>query len=197
MKREAVVKNRTGKKWILSIGFFAMLITGCAQPSKPDIYLDDMRINRPDLYAEIVSERKLRLSQRTEVMGVSMSCFNHGDYRASGFSVEEVAHGQISRGMIGGAFNCGGVLALGYPVPLTWRPGLKVKVRWNTYAPKSMEATRHEKETTILPYSEAGSLYVHFFPGDQVRVVVSAWYDVGHPLHPIAEDVLTPPPEIE
>lgn len=182
---------------VFFIGVAALLLNGCSTPRKPDAYLESVRINYPETWARWTREEAIRDAQRTEVMGVSMSCFNHGDYDASGFSVEEVAHGQISRGMIGGAFNCGGVLALGYPVPLRWRPGLKVKVRWNTYAPKATEPTRHEKETTILPYSEAGSLYVHFFPGDQVRVVVSAWYGVGHPLHPIDENALTPPPEIE
>ena len=47
------------------------------------------------------------------------------------------------------------------PVPPKWRPGLKVKVTWNTYAPGASEPTRHEKTTTILPYDRVGSVYVH------------------------------------
>ncbi|RZJ08284.1 MAG: DUF3304 domain-containing protein, partial [Haliea sp.] len=137
-----------------------------------------------------------RRSARTEVLYVNMSCYNHAGYRAGSFRVEEVAHGQMSRAMVGGSFGCGGSLALGYPVPRQWRPGLKVKVRWNTYAPGATEPTWHEKYTTILPYAQPGSLHVHFFPGDEVRVVVST-PDVGHPLHPIAKDAVAPPPEIE
>jgi hypothetical protein len=197
MKRETPTKDRNREQWILFIGFLAMLITGCAQPSKPDIYLDDMRINRPDLYAEIVAERKLRHSQRTEVMGVSITCITHGNVDVGSWYVEEVAHGQITRGMVGGSFTCGGVLALGYPIPLMWKPGLKVKVRWSTYGPdKTMEPTRHEKETTILPYSTVGSVYVHFFPGDEVRIAV-ANNDAISPRHPIPRDSVVPPLEIE
>ncbi len=125
-----------------------------------------------------------------------MTCFNHGDYGATNFAVEEVAYGQISRGMVGGPFGCGGVLALGYPVPLKWRPGLKVKVRWKTYAPGATEPTRHEKTTTILPYDRVGSVYVHFFPGDHVRVVI-ATNGATSSTHPIPRDSILPPPEIE
>jgi hypothetical protein len=173
------------------------MMSACAPKSGLNAYFQRMEREDPVGYAEMVERRKLRDSQSTEVMGVSMTCFNHGDYGATNFAVEEVAHGQISRGMVGGPFGCGGILALGYPVPLKWRPGLKVKVHWNTYARGATEPTRHEKTTTILPYDRVGSVYVHFFPGDQVRVAVSAYYGVGHPLHPIAEDLLVPPPEIE
>ncbi len=173
------------------------LVGACAPKSGLDAYFEKMQAEDPVGYAEMVDRRKLRDAQKTEVMRVSITCFNHGNYGATNFAVEEVAFGQIARDMVGGPFGCGGVLALGYPVPLKWRPGLKVKVTWNTYAPGASEPTRHEKTTTILPYDKVGSVYVHFFPGDQVRVAVSAYYGVGHPLHPIAEDLLVPPPEIE
>jgi hypothetical protein len=197
MKRNAAIRHRNGKKWILSIVFLAMLITGCAQPSKPDIYLDDMRINRPERYARMLERQKIRDSQRTEVMGVSITCITHGNVDVGSWYVEEVAYGQITRGMVGGSFTCGGVLALGYPIPLMWKPGLKVKVRWSTYGPdKTIEPTRHEKETTILPYSTVGSVYVHFFPGDEVRIVVSNFWPEGKS-HPISFDSVIPPLEIE
>jgi hypothetical protein len=176
----------------------ASLLAGCIGPDRGlREYVETMKREDPQFYAELERERIQRRSERTEVLRVSITCFNHGNYGATHFAVEEVAHGQISRGMVGGPFGCGGVLALGYPVPLKWRPGLKVKVTWNTYAPGASEPTRHEKTTTILPYDKVGSVYVHFFPGDQVRIAVSAYYGVGHPLHPIAEYLLVPPPEIE
>lgn len=172
-------------------------LSACAPKNELDAYFAKIKEERPEYYARLEAAERIRESQRTEVLRVSMTCFNHGNYGATHFAVEEVAFGQVAQDMIGGPFGCGGVLALGYPVPLKWRPGLKVKVTWNTYAPGATEPTRHEKTTTILPYDRVGSVYVHFFPGDQVRVAVSAYYGVGHPLHPIAEDLLVPPPEIE
>lgn len=159
--------------------------------------LESIRVNHPEEWAEMQRRSELREAQRTEVQGVSISCYNHGDYRGTGFAVEEVAHGQLYRGMVGGPFGCGGDLALSYPLPLKWRPGLKVRVTWRTYAPGATEPTRHEKSTTIRPYDRLGTVYVHFYPGDQVRIVVSDYYGVGHPLHPLAEDDLIPPPEID
>ncbi|MDH4449685.1 MAG: DUF3304 domain-containing protein, partial [Rhodoferax sp.] len=84
-----------------------------------------------------------------------------------------------------------------------WLPGgrLKVKVRWATYdasVPRNQYSVPiwHEKYTTILPYDKPGTLYVHFFEGDEVRIVSS---DVGasNPNHPIARDSRLPPTEVE
>lgn len=151
----------------------------------------------PVFFSKFLKDEAIRDSQRTEVMSVSITCITHGNVNVGSWYVEEVAHGQITRGMVGGSFTCGGVLALGYPIPLMWKPGLKVKVRWSTYGPdKTIEPTRHEKETTILPYSTVGSVYVHFFPGDEVRIAV-ANNDAISPRHPIPRDSVVPPPEIE
>ena len=172
------------------------LLSACTSTNGLDAYFEKMKLERPEYHARLEAAERIRESQRTEVLRVSMTCFNHGDYGATNFAVEEVAFGQIARDMVGGPFGCGGVLALGYPVPLKWRPGLKVKVRWNTYAPDATEPTRHEKTTTILPYDRVGSVYVHFFPGDHVRVVI-ANNGATSPYHPIPRDSTVPPPEIE
>jgi hypothetical protein len=181
------------------LGFLcaAASLVGCAGPERGlQEYVEKMKREDPEFYAELERERIQRRLEATEVLGVSMTCFNHGDYGATNFAVEEVAHGQITRGMVGGPFGCGGVLALGYPVPLKWRPGLKVKVRWNTYTPGATDPTRHEKTTTILPYDRVGSVYVHFFPGDHVRVVI-ANNGATSPYHPIPPDSIVPPPDVE
>jgi hypothetical protein len=182
-----------GIKTIL-LGMAVLLLGACTR--QPSAYLENIRINDPETWARWEREEAIRATERTDVLRVSMTCFNHGDYGATNFAVEEVAYGQISRGMVGGPFGCGGVLALGYPVPLKWRPGLKVKVRWKTYAPGATEPTRHEKTTTILPYDRVGSVYVHFFPGDHVRVVI-ATNGATSSTHPIPRDSILPPPEIE
>jgi len=91
--------------------------------------------------------------------------------------------------MVGGA-SCGGIIAAGYALPKTWFPGMKVKVRWK---PNGREWV--EKTTNIMRYDEAGTIYVHFFPGDQVRVVSAAFNGPGNPAHPIPDDATVPPAE--
>jgi hypothetical protein len=90
--------------------------------------------------------------------------------------------------MAGGA-SCGGIIAAGYALPKTWFPGMKVKVRWK---PNGREWV--EKTTNIMRYHEVGTIYVHFFPGDQVRVV-SANSGPTSSIHPIPRDTTTPSPE--
>jgi hypothetical protein len=71
-------------------------------------------------------------------------------------------------------------------LPATWQPGLTVKVDWDM-----PEGTTHIATTKIVQverYDKAGNLYVHFFPDDAVRVVVTLLVGAS-PNHPI-----TPPP---
>ena len=93
--------------------------------------------------------------------------------------------------MAGGA-SCGGLIAAGYALPKTWFPGMKVKVRWNRPI-KGLDSW-HEKTTNIMRYDRAGTIYVHFFKDDQVRVV-AANSNGASPHHPILEDVTVPPAE--
>jgi len=120
---------------------------------------------------------------------VSISCVTHGTGYIHSFSIEEPIHsGPIGGHMAGGA-SCGGLIAAGYALPKTWFPGMKVKVRWK---PNGREWV--EKTTNIMRYEKAGNIYVHFFPGDQVRVV-AANSNAASPYHPILETVSVPPPE--
>ncbi|MGS0743139.1 DUF3304 domain-containing protein [Glaciimonas sp. GG7] len=120
--------------------------------------------------------------------GVSVGCLSHkGAPYVSSFSVEEF----FSKRMVGG-LSCGGIGALGYTLPDTWQPGMKVKVRWKPNARDWIEKT-----TTIRRYEEAGTLYVHFFENDEVRVVSSAGYAPESPKHPILKSSTIAPPEEE
>ncbi|AKZ63361.1 hypothetical protein F506_12385 [Herbaspirillum hiltneri N3] len=124
---------------------------------------------------------------------VSISCVTHGTGYIHSFAIEEPVHsGPIGGRMAGGA-SCGGIIAAGYALPKTWFPGMKVKVRWNR--PIKGVDSWHEKTTNIMRYGEAGTITVHFFSNDQVRVVSSARYAPESPKHPIPEDALIPPPE--
>jgi len=57
-----------------------------------------------------------------------------------------------------------------------------VLVRWNM--PKGVVDVRKEKIVEVEKYDEPGSIYLHFFPNDEVRVVVSnaAGYGDKHPI---------------
>ncbi len=70
-------------------------------------------------------------------------------------------------------------------IPRVWYPGMKVRVRWDM--PVDHTHNVKEKNVEVEKYDETGSVYLHFFPNDEVRVVVSP---VGprHPQHPL------PPP---
>ncbi|MBY0444917.1 MAG: DUF3304 domain-containing protein [Burkholderiales bacterium] len=139
-----------------------------------------------------IAEDKARAAEEFEkeipMIGVSMMCIEHPntDYIYSYYIKEP-----FSSRMAGGG-SCGGLVAGGYQLPEKWQSGMKVKVRWK---PNGREWV--EKYTTIMPYDDVGTLYVHFFENDQVRVVSSAYAGASSPRHPILRNVVTPPPEVE
>lgn len=120
---------------------------------------------------------------------VSVSCVTHKTGYVHSFYIEEPASSSRLGGRMVGGTNCGGLIAAGYALPETWFPGMKVKVRWK---PNGREWI--EKTTNIMRYAKGGDIYVHFFPGDQVRVV-AANSGPTSPVHPIPRDSVVPPPE--
>jgi hypothetical protein len=64
-------------------------------------------------------------------------------------------------------------------IPDIWTPGLVGKVTW-----KPNGEPYRTKLVPIEPYSEIGTVYVHFFDNDEVRVVV-ANAGAENPAHPI------------
>ena len=69
-------------------------------------------------------------------------------------------------------------------VPVKWHPGLQLVVRWNM--PDNITPVRKEKIVDVEKYDEPGSIYVHFFPDDHVRIVVTNWASDSkkHPIPP-------------
>ncbi|MGW8393953.1 DUF3304 domain-containing protein [Pseudoduganella sp. HUAS MS19] len=67
-------------------------------------------------------------------------------------------------------------------VPRKWYPGMQVVVRWDM--PEGGMHIYKEKVVEVEQYEEGGSIYLHFFPDDKVRVVVSRYYG-SSPKHPI------------
>ncbi|NVD70738.1 DUF3304 domain-containing protein [Duganella sp. BJB488] len=67
-------------------------------------------------------------------------------------------------------------------IPRVWYPGMKVLVRWNM--PIGIQDVIKEKTVEVEKYDKPGSIYMHFFPNDEVRVVVSPVIP-GSPEYPI------------
>jgi hypothetical protein len=145
----------------------------------------------PAFWAELDREAALRKTQEKEVVYASIDCVSHGAH-VSEYYAQDVAHGQLFIGEHGGSLSCGGISPASYPIPKVWVPGLTVRVRWSTFA--NGKFYWHEKYTTIARYAEAGNVYVHFFPNDEVRIVVSNIGASGD-AHPIAFRSTIPPPE--
>ncbi|WP_211453411.1 DUF3304 domain-containing protein [Collimonas antrihumi] len=119
---------------------------------------------------------------------VSIGCFSHpGVGYIYSFYVQEPFSSRMASGL-----DCGGIVAAGYILPKQWQPGMKVKVRWK---PNGRDWI--EKTTTIRRYEKAGTLAVHFFGNDEVRIVASPIYAPESSKHPISPDSVTAPPEEE
>ncbi|MQR00191.1 DUF3304 domain-containing protein [Glaciimonas soli] len=142
----------------------------------------------PTLITEQVTAKNLSPLVNIPMIATDIGCFSHdGAPAITSFYVQE----PFSKRMVGG-LSCGGIAALGYIIPRQWQPGLKVKVRW-----KPDGRAWIEKTTTIKRYDQVGTIYVHFFQNDEVRIVSTARYGVGSPNHPILKSATVAPPEEE
>ena len=86
--------------------------------------------------------------------------------------------GNMSRWGAGGADVCCA------SIPRFWRPGMKGIVHWNM--PIGRQDVIREKVVEVEKYDEPGDIYLHFFPNDEIRVIVSniaGWSD-EHPILP-------------
>ncbi|MBI2276810.1 MAG: DUF3304 domain-containing protein [Dechloromonas sp.] len=69
-------------------------------------------------------------------------------------------------------------------IPRVWYPGMKVRVRWDM--PNGHAHNVKERIVDVEKYDEPGDIYLHFFPNDEVRVIVT---NIGgssqkHPIPP-------------
>ena len=70
-------------------------------------------------------------------------------------------------------------------LPRAWQPGLTVDIHYDlTLDEGSRHNWKTKKGVPVEPYTEPGSVYVHFFPDDEIRVVVTNWHPrgEGHPI---------------
>lgn len=80
------------------------------------------------------------------------------------------------------AYGAGGASICCAVIPAVWYPGMKVTVRWNM--PIGRTDVVKEKEVEVEKYQKPGSIYIHVFENDQIRVVVSEHpgYSRAHPI---------------
>ena len=80
-------------------------------------------------------------------------------------------------------------------IPRVWYPGMKVLVRWNM--PEGRTDVIKEKVVEVEKYDEPGDIYMHFFPNDVVRVVVSniGGWGKAHPIAPPVKPATVPTPK--
>ncbi|MET3134202.1 hypothetical protein AAKU55_004497 [Oxalobacteraceae bacterium GrIS 1.11] len=101
---------------------------------------------------------------------------NHTGKYIYSATVDGSGGGNMSKWGAGGADVCCA------SIPRVWHPGMKVLVRWDM--PEGHTHIIKEKIVEVEKYDEPGDIFMHFFPTDEVRVVVSV---VGpqNPSHPI------------
>lgn len=113
-------------------------------------------------------------------------------YMISKFYVDQYGGDTVGRDGGGGSILCCAML------PVKWRPGLTVEIRWGVedwthaddaeIAKGNYESVIDEKlyiaKVPVEKYDQPYDLIVHFFPRGRVRVVTSV-YSVSSPLHPV------------
>ncbi len=111
-----------------------------------------------------------------KMYGASVGIVNHTEKYVYSAVVDGAGGANMDEYAAGGPSVCCARL------PKVWRPGLKATVRVNF----AVGRTRSDltKTVDVERYDTPGSIYIHVFPGDQVRVVVSAYpgYSSGHPI---------------
>jgi hypothetical protein len=131
-----------------------------------------------------------------EKSGVSYAAYNHTDKSI----VSIIVNGE--GGILGSRAHGGGGEICCVVIPNKWYPGLKATIKWEedgdwlldengkevirngkrVYVP----APWKEKTVEVLEYDKhLGQLQMHFFPGDEIKIVVSN-YMPGHPKYPLS-----------
>ena len=118
--------------------------------------------------------------QGREKVGAMVSIVNHTDRYIASASVNGAGGDGMPEYGAGGASICCAA------IPAAWYPGMKVEVRWNM--PIGRTPVVKVKEVEVEKYDEPGDIYLHFFPEDRVRVIVTR-YGGASTKHPIPAPV--------
>lgn len=88
----------------------------------------------------------------------------------------------------------GGGEACCVSLPTRWRPGLKAKVSWKYDQRNDATSPLPDGQTALVdipPYTNGGSLHVHFYARHKVKIVVSPC-SPEHPFYPMSMADLAP-----
>ena len=110
------------------------------------------------------ASRETRAEPSNSAMA-SVGIVNHTGNYIHLASVDGAGGGSMSRWGTGNANICCS------SSPRVWYPGMKVRVRWDM--PEGRTHHVKEKIVEVEKYDRPGDVYMHFFPNDEVRVVVS------------------------
>ncbi|WP_052321620.1 DUF3304 domain-containing protein [Ralstonia sp. A12] len=115
-------------------------------------------------------------SQGSEKLSAEVLAHNYTDEYIAAFTINGAYIGNAAAHGYGGFVCC-------VRLPKTWKPGLTVKIKW-TKDDRTNDFWK-EKVVEIPPYSDQdiGHFAVHFFPNDDVKVLVTM-KAVGHPDYP-------------
>ena len=141
----------------------------------------------------------------------TIEAVNHTHWAINHFSVD----GQSGLDIIGPRQGGGGGCC--YGVPTKWKPGMTVKVEWETGVGYSMDfpgygddakylewekkiKAQNQEHSRIVPVPDytgqkTCGIKVHFLPCDQIKVTTSC-YDYGNPNYPIKDPIKMEEPQI-
>ena len=161
-------------RWITSLSLSAVLcLTGCSAAWFVENSSQTSARRRAEAQAK---------ADKGKFFNASIAPVNHTGYYLYEFYVNGAMGPHTERY----GFTVPGICCV--QVPREWRPDLKVTVKWNMTV--NHKASWKTKVVPVEQYTEPGSIYVHFFPNDEIRVVLSN-LDPNHENHPIP---LTPRP---
>lgn len=110
-------------------------------------------------------------------VNITLSGINYTDRHISDFSVDNYSGGSVSVDGGGGSFVCC------VPIPAHWKSGAKVTVRWADNEKNGVQYKEKIVEVPEYNNSDLEFFIVHFFPNDEVKVLVTNKI-ITHPDYP-------------
>jgi hypothetical protein len=129
----------------------------------------------------IVADKKINKDEIPAVYGAQVGIVNHTDRYIYSAGAGDGGGGHAN------AYSAGIANICCVTMPDKWRPGLKLLVSWDV--PDGRRHIVKKKLVEVERYEEPGSVYIHFFSDDQIRIVITNWYG-GAPQHPISPPVM-------
>lgn len=117
-----------------------------------------------------------------DTASVMVDSANYRHDRGMQYTLYDLSNGKKTAvgGSIVNPLDGGGAKGCCLALPMVWHPGIKVQVEWEESDFDKIYPEKYVKELEVPRYEKPADLYVVFYPGHEVDVVVS----VGEPGHP-------------